>query len=277
MTAAAISVEDKIREFFEENFEMLRLEGGHSLSPQAKEIALQQVLLYWRKLNDVANKVTDTEVRLNLPGRLTPAGRKFGIDGVVDIVRENDQTVMYDIKTHNAEAIRANLSVYEKQLNIYAYIWQTLREQELDATAVISTEIPRPLRQAISAGIEDRVEKELAKWNPLVDVPFEPEHVEDTIREFGAVVDAIEDGEFGPLPVEMLTEKLPGSNRIFVRDVCDNCDGRYSCDTYRQYAATSSGAKDRRFILYFDDNDREEWIVSALDDASAASDLDDQA
>src|SRR5690348_9617353 len=136
-------VEARIHEFFEENFEALRLAGDRSLAPEVKEAALQQVLLYWRRLKDIALKVTDTEVRLNLPHQVTPQGRMFGIEGIVDIVREQGETVMYDIKTHDADAIRQNLGAYEQQLNVYAYIWQKLRGEALDAMAIIATRFPQ--------------------------------------------------------------------------------------------------------------------------------------
>ena len=99
-------VEERIHDFFRDNYEMLKLEGGHSMTAESRQIALQQVLLYWKNLKDVATHVTDTEVKLNLPGQTTPAGRAFGIEGVVDIVRDDDRTVMYDVKTHAPEQVR---------------------------------------------------------------------------------------------------------------------------------------------------------------------------
>ena len=56
-----------IEKAFEENYELLRLEGGHSLSPHVKKLALEQVKNYWKKLRNVAENVSDTEVRLTLP------------------------------------------------------------------------------------------------------------------------------------------------------------------------------------------------------------------
>ena len=53
---------------------------------------------------------------------------------------------MYDVKTHDAEAVRANLTL-ERQLNVYAHIWQNLRGQGLDEPAVISTALPEGLRR----------------------------------------------------------------------------------------------------------------------------------
>ena len=42
----------------EDNLEMLKMEGGHALAPYVKETARMQVLLYWRKLREIAVKVT---------------------------------------------------------------------------------------------------------------------------------------------------------------------------------------------------------------------------
>ncbi len=61
--------------------------------------------MYWKKLRHIAEKVTDTEVRLNLPNQTTPKGRGFCVEGVVDIVREDEKVTMYDIKTHDLAVI----------------------------------------------------------------------------------------------------------------------------------------------------------------------------
>ena len=41
---------EKIREYFEENYELLRLEGGHAITQDIKELALTQVLYYFQKM-----------------------------------------------------------------------------------------------------------------------------------------------------------------------------------------------------------------------------------
>jgi len=51
---------EKIREFFEDNYETMRLEGGHTITEDTKQTALTQVLLYYEKMKDVATKVTHT-------------------------------------------------------------------------------------------------------------------------------------------------------------------------------------------------------------------------
>jgi len=233
-------IEVLIAQFFEENFEQLRLEGGRSLAPEVKRAAFEQVLLYWRKLHDVATKITDTEVKLNLPGQETPKGRKFGIEGVVDIVREDGRTTMYDIKTHDLDTIRGNLGLYEQQLNVYAHIWRNLRGQELDETAIISTSFPRSLKEALYSDLPGHLEFELAQWEPIVCIPFSEERLEETIRHFGEIVDAIEDGNFDPPATDRLQRRLPGMKANFATQVCINCDARYSCDSFRGYNAQQS-------------------------------------
>jgi len=277
MIPAEDDIEKLILDFFDENFEALRLEAGHSLAPEVKATALYQVLLYWRRLRDVASRVTDTEVRLNLPEQISPRGRKFGIEGVVDIVREIDRTIMYDIKTHDVDAIRGNLDTYEKQLNVYAYIWQNLRGQPLDETIVISTNYPEVIKEALASEDEARLEYELPRWNPLVEIPYSVESVEETIREFGEVVDAIEDGNFAA-PSQ---SRLPGTKTIFAVNVCRNCDARFSCGSYRSYALSAQRTVERTFPTYFNDIgteiERGDWVISALDVAPSSANLDDLA
>jgi hypothetical protein len=281
MTPATDDIEQLIRDFFHQNVEALRLEAGHSLAPEVKETALYQVLLYWQRLKDVATRVTDTEVALNLPEQISPRGRKFGIEGVVDMVREYDRTVMYDIKTHDGDTIRGNLETYEKQLNVYAYIWQNLRGQPLDETAVISTSYPEVIKDALESGDEALLEYELPRWNPLIEVPHNIDHVEETIRDFGSTVDAIEDGRFFAPSQDKLQSKVPGTRTIFAVNVCRNCDARFSCRSYRTYALGSQRAVERSFEMYFDDIDtdreRDDWVIAALDVTPASATLDELA
>ena len=165
-------IEDFIRQVFEENFERLRLESGHSIAPHVKETALNQTLLYWRKLRDIAENVTDTEVRLSLPGQESPRGREYTIEGVVDIVREHDRILMYDIKTHDADYVRANIDLYEQQLNVYAHIWEELRQQPLDETAVIATDYPEAVQEALASGDPQQMAYALEQWEPVVPVSY---------------------------------------------------------------------------------------------------------
>lgn len=265
----------QIDEWFDTNYEFLRLESGHALAAAVREDARRQVHLYWRKLRDVALSITDTEVKLNLPFQQTPAGRTFGIEGVVDIVRENDRTVMYDIKTHDADYVHANKEIYAEQLNVYAHIWEHLRQQTLDETNIIVTTFPLALRAAFDSNDTIRLETEIGKWEPLIPIEFDHHQVQETIRRFGEIVDRIEDRHFAPPELEYLNTTFPGTNARFGTRVCRNCDARFSCSSYRDYALGSRGKIEERFRTYFndfgDDAERENWINAALNESPIAN------
>jgi hypothetical protein len=276
VTVDAREIEDRIVDFFHRNLRELEADKGHALAPGVRETALQQVKLYYRRLQDIADRVTDTEVKLSLPGLRTEGGRPFTIEGVVDIVREEGRTVLYDIKTHDAQEVRANLPEYEKQLNVYAHIWQGLRGEGLDETAVICTRYPADVDRALRSDGEGDLERALAAWEPLIPLPLEPAHVEDIIREFGETVDQIESHRFDPPHLDTLRLTLPGMTARFAVAVCRNCDARFSCGSYRQYAVTSSGGGDSGFRQYLedlgDDLEQEEFRAAALEAAPAMSD-----
>ena len=139
------ATEARIRDFFERNYELLRMESGQVLTNDLKQEALNQVLFYYRKMKHVADNVTRTEVRLALPEQRTAQGRRFTIEGVVDVVQEGDETWLYDIKTHDPEHVRQHPGSYEQQLNVYAHIWQNLQGQPLHHTG--DTDLVHHLRQ----------------------------------------------------------------------------------------------------------------------------------
>ncbi|MBE7556766.1 MAG: PD-(D/E)XK nuclease family protein [Anaerolineales bacterium] len=255
MTIDDTVIEEFIRDMFEENLETLMFEGGQPLTRDSKEAALNQVLLYWRKLREVATRVTETEVKLNLPRQQSPNGKIFGIEGVVDIVREEGETLMYDIKSHDLEYVRANTDLYREQLNVYAYIWQELRRQGLDGTYIIATAYPDEIGEALFNGDEAALEYALSQWDPLVEIGYDLQQVQTTIKAFGAVVDAIEEGRFSPPAADRLASPLyEGSRSVFGRRICRLCDVRFSCSSYREYAlAQGRGTTESKFSRYFND------------------------
>jgi len=267
-------IEQFIRDAFEENYELLRLENGRGLTPDGRDDAFRHVLLYWYKLRDIAESVTDTEVKLTLPGCISPGGREFAIEGVVDIVRERDRTTMYDIKTHDPKYVRQNCHLYQAQLNVYAYIWQHLRGQPLDETAVIATVFPDSLAQALESGDKRRLERELRDWEPLVVLPFDAGNVDHTIQEFGAVVDKIEEGDFAPRTVADLDHR-EGRQR-FATAVCRNCDARFSCESYRAWALRGSANLEdfRRYFSDLADRDIETFRTSTIDSEPDYAEID---
>jgi hypothetical protein len=262
MSQKPVDIEKFIEEAFEHNYERLRSESGHALSPELKRTAREQVVYYFRKLRHIATSITDTEVHLNLSRQKSPKGRKFGIEGVVDIVRGQGRTVMYDIKTHEANYVRDNPDFYQRQLDVYAHIWQDLRKQKLDETAIITTPLPGPLKEALRIRDRARIKQELQAWDPVVPIPTDKKRLDETIRDFGEVVDAIEERRFAPASVTRLRRREPGDEKTFGTRVCRNCDARYSCRSFREYA------KATRLVKYYEDlgveEDRVTWLEAAI-------------
>ncbi len=235
-----VDMEEWIEEQYEMNYERLRLEGGHALTPEVKRQGLLQIIFYFKKMREVAETVTETEVKLTLPEQVSPNGNKFTIEGVVDIIKEDNTTTMYDIKTHDADYVKANKDDYIDQLNVYTHIWQNLRKERLDGTAVIATQFPRTLKKAIDADDEAKLEREMEKWNPVIPIPFSQEKVEETIHKFACVVDNIEGRVFSPPSIQQLQERIKGTKQRFATRVCRNCDARFSCNAYREYAQVTN-------------------------------------
>lgn len=266
-------MEQFIQQIFEENYEAMRAEEGRALGPHVIQSALLQVLLYWRKMRHVAERVTDTEVQLSLPNQISPNGRHFTIQGVVDIVRDNEQTVMYDIKTHDVDYVRTNRESYAQQLNVYAHIWQELRQQPLDGCAIIATDYPSTVRRALDSADPEHIAWAMQRWNPLVTLDFNTDRVHATIEFFGEVVDAIENGEFSPPEVETLRDRVQG-NETFATRVCRNCDARYSCRAYRIYVAQDEPRQaSHNFPFFYDTEEQENWRTASLDAATNGDDL----
>jgi hypothetical protein len=161
--------------------------------------------------------------------------------------------------------------MYAAQLNVYAYIWRELRGQEVHEMGVIAIQLPDRLREAIRRNDQDEIEHQLGIWNPLVPIPFDSDSLEETFAKIANVVDQIEDGEFSSPPAERLAavagsdENTGGDRVLFATLHCRNCDGRFSCGSYREYMS-GVGRAGRRFDIRgyisksHDDGELDDWI-----------------
>lgn len=283
MTAEqAIFSEEEIEQFildaFKMNLEILRLETGMAITHEIKQTAFNQVRLYWQVLKEIALRVTDTEVRLSLPQQVTPRGRGFGIEGVVDIVQEENETWLYDIKTHDADFVRSNSEFYEDQLIIYSHIWQNIHQTPIDHTAIICTDYPQAVQEALMQDNPLNLARALERWQPVIEIEPDLSHISETIQDFAEVVDQIHDSEFAPPPVEKLEAPFStGQNIRFATRVCRNCDARFSCSAYRIYARHGRGQTEKNFLQYFAELEKaeplEEWRTTNLDEALETGEL----
>ena len=266
---ADAEVEARLRDLFDRNLAELQAEGGHPLAPEVRESAWQQVRHYWLRLRELAERVTDTEVKLELPLQRSPGGRTFSIEGVVDIVREEGKTTMYDVKTHPREVVEGDAERYSAQLNVYAHIWHELRGEPLDATAVICTALPEAVDRAHRSGDKARAAAALGEWDPVVPMPFNGNRVKETIADFAVTVDRIEERRFEPPSLDKLRQALPGMTRPFATAVCRNCDARFSCNPYRRYVLGAGRTERAAYAKYIsdlgDETTREAFVDAALE------------
>ncbi len=258
-------IEERLRDIFEENFEFIKAEGGHSITDFIKEEAFTQVLWYFRRNKDLLDRISQAEVKLTLPGQKTPGdGRTYAIEGVVDIIAEADETWMYDLKTHDRASIESNKALYREQLNVYAHIWKNLLGNQLDNTAVVSTSLHTQLKGAIRAGNPEHIAHEMQSWNPVVPLGYSEDEVEAMITAFGTVVDSIENHRFAAPPLATLLARDEGGRGQFATRVCRNCDARFSCPSFRDYARQSD-SRNQGFRKYFDDYGTEYSVDEYID------------
>lgn len=272
-----------IRSAFEENIARFEEESSLRVNAFVREQAYRQVVLYWKKLKKLALSVTEAEVRLVLPGQESAEGkRRYNLEGVVDIVCENGKTMMYDVKTHDPEAVRANRERYGKQLNVYAKIFEGLRGKTVDGTAVIATSLPPKLRRALAGDSHLDVENEIKAWQPVIDMDYSRAAVDDTIREFGTVVDGIEGCVFDAPGNEILEADYNGQGKAFAVEVCRNCDARFTCSSYRAYAQGNARLRDQSVFALLaetgDDIEADEYRNASFqaDDENRSTETNDE-
>jgi len=270
--ARKIELEEFIHECFGENYISIASETGKSLSLKQQEAAIQQVVYYLYRMWDIADNVTETEVKLVLAGQKTRKNRKYNLLGVVDLVSDESGTKMYDLKTLEKDVILEDKDKFKKQLSIYSHIWKGIKDQKLDGTAIIATSVPIEIKKAVKNFINDpesrfnEFHSAIDKVEPIIEVEVNEAQIQEFLAEFGDTIDKIEERVFGPAPVEKLRTKQPRNNSDFGSLVCRNCDARYSCDSYREYIGSARGNVRTLFGQYWDDEDEtaESWIIDNL-------------
>lgn len=270
--ARKIDIEEFIHECFSENYTSLSSETGKSLSLKQQEAAIQQVVYYLYRMWDIAENVTETEVKLVLPGQRTRKNRKYNLLGVVDLVSDDSGTRMYDLKTLEKDVILEDKEKFKKQLSIYSHIWKGIKDQKLDGTAIIATSVPAEIKRVVKQFIEDPEAKfqefhsAIEKVEPIISVDVNEAQIQDFLTEFGDTIDKIEERVFTPANVIKLRTKQHATNSDFGSLVCRNCDARYSCDSYREYIGSARGKVRTLFGQYWDDDEEsaESWIIDNL-------------
>jgi len=238
-------IEDFIKLRLKENLKLMQAETGQRVNQNVVIAAERQALAYWHTMHLLAEKITETEVKLSLPECSTPKGRTFTIEGVVDIVKEDSGMSIYDIKTMPRDYVEKNKLKFAMQLNVYAHILGGLKGVKVKKAAVIATAPADNIKRKFNtAHFKDFIVM-LKSMDPFVDIPLNEDSITDTITKFGEIVDRIQDGDFKPKSVDELKRKDTegGKTRQFGTDVCRNCDARFSCSSYRKFRSIPENLK----------------------------------
>lgn len=242
---------EEVKELFEANLDQLKRSAGHTLSKEVEEQALMQVLLYNKKLHELASQVTETEVELVLPDQKTPAGKEYTLMGIIDVVIDEDGARLYDFKTMDIDAIEAKMDVFKHQINVYTYIWDELKKNDIDIVeaAIIATNPPEVLKEISYDTIDFECYQEaINKWDPKIIITLEDQPTQDeTLAFIGDIIDQIEENQFDPQPLERLLHRFtPKSRESFATRVCTNCDIRHSCPSFQAYLALPKQERKRK-------------------------------
>ena len=116
----ATEIEEFIRLRLKENLKVMQAETGQRVNQSVVIAAERQALAYWYTMRKLAERITETEVKLSLPECSSPKGRTFTIEGVVDIVQEDAGMSIYDIKTMPRDYVEKNKLEFAMQLNVYS-------------------------------------------------------------------------------------------------------------------------------------------------------------
>ena len=238
-------IEDFIKLRLKENLKLMQAETGQRVNQNVVIAAERQALAYWHTMHLLAENITETEVKLSLPECSTPKGRKFTIEGVVDIVQEDSGMSIYDIKTMPRDYVENNKLKFAMQLNVYAHILAGLKGYKVKKAAVIATAPSDALKRKFNTAPFEAFIGMLKSMDPFVEIPLDEASITDTITKFGEIVDRIQDGDFKPKSVGDLKRKDTegGKTRQFGTDVCRNCDARFSCSSYREFRSIPENLK----------------------------------
>lgn len=238
-------LEEKLKEFFEANFQNLKETSGHTIDSRMKEMAYNQVLCYVKKNLDLIKTSSCSEVKLSLPEQKTPLKKyPYTLEGKIDLVRQNDKNCLYDITTRSIEQINGDIKSFSEQLNVYAHIWKSLDKNNLiDELGIISTSLPKKVQAAIDSENDKKIAEAFNSWNPLVKIQYSEEEIEKMINNFGEVVEKIRECDFPSPSLEKLLKAVAGTSESYASHVCSNCDIRFSCESYKKYKENKADGK----------------------------------
>jgi DNA helicase-2/ATP-dependent DNA helicase PcrA len=188
--------EDQVRTWFDTNYAQITRRERVYLSPYARNLAVEQVLHYYRRHDGDWSHIRQAEVDVSL------VKEGYILVGKVDLITgQNDTLELVDFKSERKPDVndpkdRDRLNQYKRQLEVYAHIVEHRTGQKISKTHLYYT------------GEED--------GNPYITFRRDGLSTEQTIKTFDTVVSRIEACDFA---IPARPAKL-----------CKECDMRHYCD-----------------------------------------------
>lgn len=194
--------EDQIRVYFDKNYRSLSREGAHPLGEVFLQMALEQVINYYKNNKDKFSKLVKTEEPIQVERK------KYVMSGIIDLIRgEKGQLELLDFKAEKDEDMtKDRLNFYEFQLSIYA----KLIEKKMGE---------KPAKTYIYLTGEQNSNKALKEV--LI----------------GAVQTNVAESKFDSI-AEKIIEKDFTVKKFPPRDTCRNCDFRHGCIDRKEFYPT---------------------------------------
>lgn len=188
--------EDRVRAWFDTNYAQITKRERVYLSPVARNLAVEQVLRYYRRQNGDWSRIREAEVDVSL------VKEHYILTGKVDLITGQHGTVeLVDFKSERKPDVndlkdREKLNQYKRQLEVYAHIVEQRTGQCISKTHLYYT--------SEEAG------------NPYITFRRDGQSTEQTITTFDTVVSRIEARDFA------ISARPPR--------LCKECDMRHYCD-----------------------------------------------
>jgi len=188
--------ESKITDWFNTNYLYLTKRERVYLASYIRQVALNQVLRYYRRYRGDWSHIRDTEVPVSL------VKEDYILKGTIDLIAGQDNTVeVVDFKSEKKPDVndpqdREKITRYRRQLDVYAHIVAAITDQTVSRSHLYYT--------SEESG------------NPFIS--FDPDRgaMDHTIASFGEIVSRIEAQDFA------IAER-PDKH-------CIDCDMRFYCD-----------------------------------------------
>lgn len=193
--------ESKITSWFDTNYAYLTKREKVYLAPVVKNVALQQVLSYYRRRNGNWSVIKEAEVDVSL------VKDEYILTGSVDLIEGDNNTVeIVDFKSEKKPDInnikdRDKINRYRRQLEVYAHIVEQRTGLKVSKTHLYYT--------SEESG------------NPYISFSIDAKSINKTIETFDNVVNRIEQKDFG-IPERPIK-------------ICKSCDMKFYCDTKNWY------------------------------------------